>query len=256
MKRRSLLQFPLALLLSMSSKAEIPPWSARLLTGGFDGKVYWSGVAITLAPHWKTYWRVPGDGGIAPQFDVTGDNLKSHRIDYPLPQQYTDAAGSTIGYKDEVIFPLAVEPLDLNKPVTIRLKSFFGVCDVVCVPAKFDAGLTFDPAKSAAPDQALIAQWQDKVPAAQAMGPVSKAVARLSDGKLELQLDIAEAVSFIFVEGYPGHYFSNTIKMRGLITMKVSGAKSLEELRSTPLRITVQPRYGNAKALEQTINVE
>jgi DsbC/DsbD-like thiol-disulfide interchange protein len=253
MNRRHFLQFPLALALAAPARAATPPpWSARFLQGAFDGQVYWAGIAITLQPHWKTYWRVPGDGGIAPQFDISGENLKSQRIDYPLPQRITDAAGTTIGYKDDVVFPVALSPTDVSKPVRANLKSFFGVCDEVCIPAQFEASLTFDPAVAHAPDQATIELWRSKVPTAQLQGPIAKATAMQQANKFVIQLETTEALEDVFVEGKTSHYFGAPVSLRGLITVPVSGAKSLDELRATPLRITVLSSSG---ALEQTVSV-
>ena len=72
------------------------------------------------------------------------------------------------------------------------------------------------------------------------------------DGKPVLLLDTTEAITEIFVEGNPLHYFGNPMLMRGLVRMDVSGAKTLDELRDTPLRITIQTRW---KALEQVVTV-
>jgi DsbC/DsbD-like thiol-disulfide interchange protein len=102
--------------------------STRLLKGGFDGAVWWSGLSITLAPHWKTYWRVPGDGGIAPSLDITGENIMASRVDYPVPHRIAGESGTTIGYQDLVVFPIALTPGDVTRPVTANLKAFFGVC--------------------------------------------------------------------------------------------------------------------------------
>jgi DsbC/DsbD-like thiol-disulfide interchange protein len=255
MNRRSLIQLPLVLLADPAANAAPPqPWSARLLQGAFDGEVYWAGIAITLEPHWKTYWRVPGDGGISPQFEVTGENLKSHRIDYPMPQRYVDAAGTTIGYKDDVIFPVALTPTDAAQPVTMMLKSFFGVCDVVCIPAQFEAAITFNTATAQSADQPLIEQWRRKVPVLKAQGPVGKATAMQQGDKFLVQLEVTEAVAVMFVEGKSSHYFGEALIVDGVARVPVSGAKSLDELRATPLRITLRLN-SSMGALEQMVAV-
>lgn len=255
MKRRALLQMPLLLLSATTLRAATPPWTLRLLKGGFDGTFYWSGIAISLAANWKTYWRVPGDGGIAPHFEVTGDNLKSHRVDYPAPERYIDEAGMTIGYKNEVVFPLSLQPEDLTQPMTVKFKTFFGVCDVVCIPAQFEGDLIFDAAKSDAPDQATIAQWRNKVPVHQASGPVMKATAKAGAGKPELVLEFSEAIASVFIEGNPKHYFGRPLMLPGSVIFPVNGAKTLEDLRTTPLRVTVSMQNGRPAAIEQMVNV-
>ncbi len=256
MKRRVFLKMPLALLMASPVTAAKVPWTLRMLKGGFDGRYVWSGIAVTLEPNWKTYWRVPGDGGIAPQFEMSGQNLKTQILQYPMPHVFENEAGTTIGYKEAVVFPVALEPEVPSLPVTFHLKAFFGVCDEVCIPAQFEGELMFDPAKADSPDQALIQDWRKNVPALQAEGPVTKASIEGAGNDLRLQLELKEAVTAIFVEGQPTHYFGSPTLMRGLTTFRVSGAKTADELRGNKIRITLQLRYGTSGPLEQLVEVQ
>ncbi len=252
MKRRHLLFAPLLLTAARHAFAADQPWSAKLLQGGFDGEGWWSGLLITLAPNWKTYWRVPGDGGIAPSLELSGENLKASRVDYPVPHRIRSASGVTIGYKESVVFPFAITPQEITQPVKLTLKAFFGVCDEVCIPAPFNADVTFDPKAAASADQALISGWQKQVPTLVTDGPVKKAHVEMRDGKPVLLLDTSEAIMDVFVEGNPMHYFGDAMLMRGLVSIDIAGAKTLDELRATPLRITMMTRW---KALEQVVSV-
>jgi DsbC/DsbD-like thiol-disulfide interchange protein len=259
MKRRIFIQLASATLLSKVTNAAPPQWSARLLKGGFDGTAWNAGFGVTLSENWKTYWRVPGDGGIAPAFEIIGSNIKSSRIDYPAPRRFRDAAGVTIGYKKEVVFPLVIEPENPLQPVSIKFSVFFGVCEVVCIPAQFADELSFDPAQSAAPDQIEISTWKKRVPvpkpqgvAAEAIEPIAKATVELANDKPVLKLDLAEAVEDVFVEGNPKHYFAEPSFAQGQATLSVHGAKTLEELRGERLRITLVTAQA---ALEQMVTV-
>ncbi len=256
MNRRSFITAACVLVLPPPAYAATPPWSARLLQGGFDGTHYWAGLAISLAPKWKTYWRVPGDGGIAPQIEVTGENIKSFAVSYPAPQRYSDEAGVTIGYKDEVVFPIRLEPQEVARSLTLKIEAFFGVCEVVCIPAKFEAAVEFGPNINNSPDQLRIAEWLRKVPLQQSVGPVTKAIAKQSGENFRLVLDLSEAVEFVFVEGNPAHYFGNPTLMRGVAVFPVNGVKTLSDLQATPLRITVKPRFNPVQTLEQSLKVE
>ncbi len=43
-------------------------------------------IAIDLAPGWYTYWRIPGEAGIAPRFDWSRSrNLASVAAEWPRP---------------------------------------------------------------------------------------------------------------------------------------------------------------------------
>jgi DsbC/DsbD-like thiol-disulfide interchange protein len=109
-----------------------------------------AGVELTLAPGWKTYWRYPGDSGVPPRFDfANSQNVKSLAIEWPAPHRFTDDSGATIGYKNRVIFPLRIVPQDPAKPVLLRLKLDYAVCEKLCVPAEGSAELVLDGAPSA-----------------------------------------------------------------------------------------------------------
>lgn len=128
--------------------ADASPWenskfsAARLIAGATTQS---AGVEIRLAPATKTYWRYPGDSGLPPHFDFSGSrNVKSVTVRWPAPQRLADESGVTIGYKHDVVFPLAIVPEDPNKPVTLRLKLYYGACEKICVPADAKAELTLD----------------------------------------------------------------------------------------------------------------
>src|SRR5690348_16523091 len=81
-----------------------------------------AGIEIKLQPGWKTYWRYPGDSGVPPRFDFAGSqNVKDVLVAWPAPHRFSDDSGITIGYKDDVIFPLHVVPQDPGKPVRLRV---------------------------------------------------------------------------------------------------------------------------------------
>src|SRR5215813_3095037 len=145
--------------------ADESPWSddvrsaTRIVAGsGKNGDAQLrAGVEIKMQPGWKTYWRYPGDSGVPPHFDFSGsENLKAATVLYPAPHLFTDETGQTLGYKDSVIFPLVVSPLEPGKPVQLRLKIDYAVCEKLCVPAEGHAELTLSASDSAL-DSALAA---------------------------------------------------------------------------------------------------
>src|ERR1051326_15721 len=107
--------------------------SLRLIAGSrTDDAMARAGVEIKLAPGWKTYWRYPGDSGVPPRFDFAGsENVKSIEIMWPAPHRFSDESGITIGYKDGVIFPLRIVPQNAARPVLLRLKADYAVCEKV-----------------------------------------------------------------------------------------------------------------------------
>jgi DsbC/DsbD-like thiol-disulfide interchange protein len=136
--------------------ADASPWdgdthgSLRLIAGSRTNDApARAGVEIKLAPGWKTYWRYPGDSGVPPRFDFAGSqNVKSVEILWPAPHRFSDESGITIGYKDDVIFPLRIVPQDAGKPVLLRLKADYAVCEKLCMPVEGRAELLLDGRRS------------------------------------------------------------------------------------------------------------
>ena len=99
-----------------------------------------------MLPGWHTYWRYPGDSGVPPRFSFSGsDNLATAKVLFPAPHAFTDEAGTTIGYKGNVILPLRVFPRQKDKPVTLRAKIDYAVCEKLCVPVEAKVELTISP---------------------------------------------------------------------------------------------------------------
>lgn len=120
--------------------------SVRLIGAGSvsesGARVLRAGVEIKLQPGWKTYWRYPGDSGVPPTFDFSAsENVKAVNVLWPAPVRFSDGSGHSIGYKSTVIFPLRVVPRDAGKPVKLRLKLDYAVCETLCVPAQAKAEL-------------------------------------------------------------------------------------------------------------------
>jgi len=133
-----------------------------------------AGIEIKLQPGWKTYWRYPGDSGVPPRFDFSGsENLGAAKVLYPAPHLFTDETGNSLGYKDGVIFPVQVLPRQPGKPVHLRVKLDYAVCEKLCIPAEGRAELIVDIGGSAQ-DAALTAA-EARVPK-----PVTAAAAGLT----------------------------------------------------------------------------
>ncbi len=122
-----------------------------------DGR-HMAGLTIRLAPGWKTYWRAPGDGGIAPSFNWSGSsNVASVDVRFPVPHVFYVNGMRSIGYKDAVIFPLVVETLDPTQPIRLNGEVELGVCEDICVPVTltFAADLP-SPGSGSAPLQSAL----------------------------------------------------------------------------------------------------
>src|SRR5204862_1429203 len=72
---------------------------ARLLAGppaAKAAKSHLAGVEITLGEGWKTYWRMPGDAGVPPNFDWAGStNVARLEVLYPAPSRLHEPGGDS-----------------------------------------------------------------------------------------------------------------------------------------------------------------
>ena len=148
--------------------------AARLIagsqaTGGGSAPVR-AGIEIRLKPGWHTYWRYPGDAGVPPQFDFKGSqNVKQVEVLWPAPERLPEAGGiSIIGYEHDVILPLRIVPQDRGKPVALRLKLDYAICEKLCVPAEARAELALR--SGPASQDASLAAAEGRVPKKLALG--------------------------------------------------------------------------------------
>jgi DsbC/DsbD-like thiol-disulfide interchange protein len=147
--------------------------AARLVAGSqraADGALR-AGVEIRLRAGWHTYWRYPGDAGVPPKFDFgASQNLKHAVVLWPAPQRIVEAGGSTLGYSSDVIFPVRVEPVDAKKPVLLRLKLDYAICEKLCVPAQATAELALGTFKRSTSSDTALAAAETRVPRVAKLG--------------------------------------------------------------------------------------
>jgi DsbC/DsbD-like thiol-disulfide interchange protein len=185
--------------------------AARLVAGSqraADGALR-AGVEVRVKAGWHTYWRYPGDAGVPPKFDFgASQNLKRAVVLWPAPQRLVEAGGTALGYSSDVIFPVRVEPVDAKKPVVLRLKLDYAICEKLCVPAEATTELTLGTFKGSTAREAALAAAETRVPRIAKLGaggPLAvKAVRREGDTKPpRVLVDVAapsEAVD-LFAEG-------------------------------------------------------
>ena len=177
--RASLAAAGIAAMLGTAARAgDVSPWvndmnsALRLVAGARAGDALRAGVEIKMQPGWHTYWRYPGDSGVPPRFDFSGsDNVADVKVLYPAPHAITDQTGTTIGYTDNVTFPLHVVPREKDKPVTLRAKIDYAVCEKLCVPVEARSELPL----AGGSDNAALSAAEARVPK-----PMSAAEAGLS----------------------------------------------------------------------------
>jgi DsbC/DsbD-like thiol-disulfide interchange protein len=176
--------------------------AVRLIAGAQHGAVRRAGIEIRLAPGWKTYWRYPGDSGIPPRFDFSqSKNVKSVTVRYPAPHRLTDESGTSIGYKQGVVFPLDIVPQNAAQPVMLAVKADYAVCEKICIPAEGKAELSVT-GKPGAQD-GWLKQHDDLVPVAAKIGAAEPlAVRAVKRENKRILVDVAAPGAIeLFAEG-------------------------------------------------------
>jgi DsbC/DsbD-like thiol-disulfide interchange protein len=167
-----------------------------------------AGIEIRLKPGWHTYWRYPGDAGVPPQFDFAGSqNVKDVKVLWPAPQRLDEDGATSIGYRHDVILPLQIVPQDAGKPVALKLKLDYAVCEKLCVPAQAAPALALG-AGPATQDRALAAA-EALVPRSRPLGDAPALAIRsvhrdAGTGKPRVIVDVAApagAAVDLFAEG-------------------------------------------------------
>ena len=98
-----------------------------------------AGIDIELDHGWKTYWRMPGDAGVPPQFDWSGSAISNRwkccgRRPRASSMRAARRSATRIAWSFRCASCLS-RPAD---PVRLRLTAFFGVCKEVCIPVDGD----------------------------------------------------------------------------------------------------------------------
>jgi DsbC/DsbD-like thiol-disulfide interchange protein len=107
-----------------------------------DGSAVLAGIDLDLARGWKTYWRRPGDSGIAPEFDWSeSENVADIEMRWPAPERFDDPGDTTFGYREGVVWPLRVVPQSPDAPVVLRFSVRYGICADLCIPRESEISL-------------------------------------------------------------------------------------------------------------------
>ncbi|MBM3570332.1 MAG: hypothetical protein FJX46_16435 [Alphaproteobacteria bacterium] len=246
MRVQAILSALLTLAAAFAARAEVPgigPWQvedqarARLVAAigavGVQASVT-LGLEIRLAPGWKTYWRNPGDSGLAPAFDWAGsDNLRRVQIDWPAPKRWRQDGQSSFVYEDHVVLPLAVQLDRPERPLALRLALDYAVCREVCIP--LNASLALDlPAGAARPAEMArtIARFAARVPRERPEVEISAEWSR-GGGYLILSLAGIGESADVFVEGPDGMSFGPPEKIYDRLRLGVHGGRPLPDTEVT-----------------------
>jgi thiol:disulfide interchange protein DsbD len=124
-----------------------------------------------MAPGWHTYWRNPGESGMATEIDwdlpagVTAGDIR-----WPVPEYYEADGLVTYVHHDTAVLlvPLEFSTTLSPGPLTLAADVSWLECEVLCVPgdARVSAEIAVSDTTTPSPDAGLIAQAESNLPSA------------------------------------------------------------------------------------------
>lgn len=129
------------------------------------------GLMLQHKEGWHTYWKNPGDSGLATELHWTlPDGLQAGPIQWPTPRKIAIGRLANFGYEDQVLLPVRVaiapqfRPAPGSSDIAVHLSASWLVCKTECIPqeGQFDLRIPiqgstavgahwFNAARSAAP---------------------------------------------------------------------------------------------------------
>ena len=227
------------------------PYRVSFIGDGFDGTQWQTGVRIELEDGWKTYWRMPGEAGIPPEFTWKTSEPADVTVLFPVPTRYHDASGETVGYEHEVVFPVRVNAGQATG-VRLDLSLFFAVCKDICIPAEATASVALGPAVNDRPGTVLVEQALATVPRAGNL--ITSASIVIDDNKPVLLLSLTARPDDIFVETTTSAYFrAPQFSADGReARLVIDNVKDLAKLKGITLKLTLSQA---GQGLEQSLTL-
>ncbi len=268
--RAGLLALAVLPLLPASGSAAVGLWverahvCVRLIASIDDTGVPHAALEIALDPGWKTYWREPGEGGLAPSFDFSGSvNLANATVGFPAPHRYDDGFSVTNVYEDRLMLPITLEPAVGGATITLRVAMEVGVCETVCIPTHLEADVAIGPSDFDPQVASIIQLATARLPAAPRDGAFAvEALRRLGDEGTVVgftaTLLVPRPEAELFVEAPPGWYplvaypvavDGDRVTFAFMLERREGGVPLLGET----LRLTA---VSGREAIEQTLVVE
>lgn len=137
------------------------------------GQTVMAALEMQIPPKWHTYWRNPGDSGIAPSIQWTlPKGVKAGEIQWPVPHKLVESAGDvslvTYIYEDTAVLLI---PLEVSKDapagrIEIQGKVSWQECEQLCVQGHTDVTATLNIGSETKPsaDAATIERARQRLP--------------------------------------------------------------------------------------------
>lgn len=106
--------------------------------GVAPGRTVWLGLQLEHAPDWHSYWKNPGDSGLATELQwQLPPGLEAGPVAWPTPTKFPLGELANYGYSGTVLLPVPVTvtpAFDSGKATTLVLQASWLACKQECLP--------------------------------------------------------------------------------------------------------------------------
>ncbi|MBL4576274.1 MAG: hypothetical protein JKY51_09295, partial [Opitutaceae bacterium] len=110
-----------------------------------EGESFWVALRLEMKEDWHTYWKNPGDSGLATTVEwALPEGFSAGSIVWPTPQKVELPPFMTYGYEDEIFLLVrmtAPAVLDEGREITLRARVDWLACKEFCIPGGADLSL-------------------------------------------------------------------------------------------------------------------
>lgn len=144
------------------------------------GEEFMAGLLLEMAPGWHTYWKDPGDSGLATsiQWDLP-PGFEAGEIIWPDPIQIVEPGDIKVNaHLGEVLLmvPIRIAPGTAPGTRELKARADWLVCETICIPGGADLSLRIEIGpRVASPDAGTFGRYRAMVPAAPPGLPASAA---------------------------------------------------------------------------------
>lgn len=169
-------------------------------------------LSVSLEKGWKTYWRSPGEGGVAPEIHWKESHTDA-KWSWPTPARFDVAGITTQGYHDNVTLPIVIKG---KAPKILAGTLTLPTCSNVCILTDYDFSLDLTTASDHADFSRQFATAMGQVPIQQ--GLTESASAGYRQGALVISAQRAQGWQKpeLFIDSLEGSSF-------GKLVVNVSG---------------------------------
>lgn len=157
------------------------------------GSSFYLGLKLSHAPHWHTYWKNPGDSGLATELQWTLPAAwTAGEIQWPLAKKIPIGPLANFGYENEVLLLSTIKvPANFDAssdgPVVAQLHAKWLVCSKECIPQEGQFEITIPLLQTALQNSAEFEQALAQVP--RPLKPYKSNQIKVNGSEIELQIN-------------------------------------------------------------------